>query len=101
MHLDRRDILKIAGCAAASLAGGIIESGRAADAAAAPQTELSSFDATGLAELIRSKQITAAEAVEDAIRKIEAINPRLNAIVCKTYEGARQRLAAGVGDGPF
>src|SRR5207249_11032089 len=56
---------------------------------------------SGLAELIRSKQITAAEAVEDAIRKIEAINPRLNAVVCKTYDRARQRLAVGVGDGSF
>lgn len=101
MHLDRRDILKIAGCAATGLAGSRIAFSRAAEAATAPRTEFSSYDATGLAELIRSKQITAADAVEDTIRKIEAINPKLNAVIHKTYDRARQQLAAGVGDGPF
>jgi amidase len=57
-------------------------------------SELSSYDSTGLAELVRSKQITSAELIEDTIGKIEALNPKLNAVVCKTYERAR-RCAAG------
>ena len=71
------------------------------EASAAPRTELSPYDAVGLAELIRSKKITAAEAVEDVIRKIEALNPKLNAVIHNTYDRARQRLKDGVGAGPF
>jgi amidase len=68
---------------------------------AAPPSDLSNYDALGLAELIRTKQITAAEAVEDVIRKIEAVNPKLNAVINKTYDRARQRVKDGVGAGPF
>jgi amidase len=64
-------------------------------------TSLSSFDAIGLAEQIRRKRITPGEAVEDTIRKIEAVNPRLNAVINKLYDQARQRIKDGVGDGPF
>src|SRR5438045_2806580 len=70
-------------------------------ASAAPRTELSAYDAVGLAELIRSKKITAAEAVEDVIRKIEALNPKLNAVIHNTYDRARQPLKDGVSAGPF
>jgi amidase len=71
--------------------------------AAAPglPPELSSYDALGLAELIRTKQITPCELVEDTIRKIEAINPKLNAVIYKTYDRARKAASAGVGDGPL
>jgi len=69
--------------------------------AAAPRSDLSSYDAMGLAELIRSKQIAPAEAVEDTIRKLEAVNPTLNAVIYKTYDRARRRAAEPVGDGSF
>jgi len=75
--------------------------GATQSAAAAPLSDLSSYDAMGLAELIRTKQITPGEVIEDAIRKIEAINPKLNAVVYKTYDRARQRAAAAVADGAF
>lgn len=38
-------------------------------------------DATGLAELIAARQVTPAEVLEAAIARVEAVNPRLNAIV--------------------
>jgi amidase len=60
---------------------------------AIPRSGLSSYDAMGLAELIRTRQITPGEVVEDTIRKIEAINPKLNAVICKTYERARRRAS--------
>jgi amidase len=102
MDFDRRDLLKMTGCVLSGFGGSLIRSVAAESAlAAVPSSELSRYDATGLAELIRSKQITPAEAVEDAIRKIEATNPKLNAVVYKTYDRARQRLAEGVGNGPF
>jgi amidase len=67
-------------------------------AARHPATELSAYDAIGLAELIRTRQITALELVEDTIRKIEAVDPKLNAIIHKVYDRARQRAATpGVG----
>jgi len=68
---------------------------------AAPRSDLSSYDAMGLAELIRTKQIAPGDAVEDTIRKIEAVNPTLNAVIYKTYDRARQRTVEGVGNGPF
>jgi len=58
--------------------------------------DLSSYDAMGLAELIRIKQITPAEVVEDTIRKIEAVNPKLNAVICKTYARARQQASQAI-----
>jgi amidase len=70
-------------------------------ATASPLSALSSYDAMGLAELIRTKQITAGELVEDTIRKIETINPKLNPVIYKTYDRARQRALAAIDDGPF
>jgi amidase len=63
------------------------------------RSELSSYDAVGLAELIRTGQVTAAEVVEDTIRKIETINPKLNAVIYKVYDPARARAAATLSDG--
>jgi amidase len=67
---------------------------------AVPFSDLLYYDAMGLAELVRARQITPLEIVEDTIRKIESINPKLNAIVHKTYDRARQQAAA-VAHGPF
>lgn len=65
-------------------------------------SEFSRFDALGLAELVRTKQVTPTELVEDAIRRIEALNPKLNAVICKTYDRAlRQCTSAVVHDGLF
>lgn len=43
--------------------------------------EYSSFDGLGLAELIRKKEITKSEVAACAIKAIQTINPKLNAIV--------------------
>jgi amidase len=75
--------------------------GAARVSTAATVSDLSSYDALGLAELIRTKQVAPHEVVEDTIRKIESINPKLNAVIYKTYDRARQRASAGAGDGPF
>jgi amidase len=55
----------------------------------------------GLAELVRRKEITPNEVLEDTIRKIETVNPKLNAVIYKTYDRARQRAAEPVGNGAF
>jgi amidase len=54
-------------------------------------SEFSRFDALGLAELVRTGQVTPQELVEDVIRKIEALNPQLNAVIQKAYDKALHR----------
>lgn len=57
-------------------------------------------DATALAELVRSGEVQAAELVETAITRAEAVNPAINAIAHTLFDEARQ--AAGRGAyGPF
>jgi amidase len=52
-------------------------------------SEYASYDGMGLAELVRRGQVTAAELVEEAIRRIEKHNPTLNAVVCEMYREGR------------
>jgi amidase len=58
-------------------------------------------DAIGLAELIRRKEITAAEALDAAITRAEAVNGRLNAINLPLYDAGRASAAGPVGEGPL
>jgi amidase len=64
-------------------------------------TELSDYDAVGLGELIREKQVSPLELVEDVIRRIERVNPRINAVLTKNFdlEKARGRAKNELGDG--
>lgn len=55
--------------------------------------EYRSRDATGLAELVSSGEITPRELTETAISRIEAINPIVNAVILKAYEQALDELA--------
>ncbi len=59
-----------------------------------------SYDALGLAALVKAGEVTPLELVDTAIERIEAINPQLNAVVQTYYDEAR-RQAEGVPDGPF
>ena len=58
-------------------------------------------DATELAAMIRRKDITALEAVDDAIARAEAMQPKLNFLVTAMFEQARARAKAGGLSGPF
>jgi amidase len=62
--------------------------------------EYGRYDGLGLAELVRRGDVEPAELVEEAIARVEAINPRLNAVVWKLYEEARRAAAAPL-SGPF
>ncbi len=62
--------------------------------------EYDRYDAIGLAELIRNKDITALEAVDEAIARTERLNPKLNAVVFKAYDRAREMAKAGP-EGPL
>jgi amidase len=52
--------------------------------------EFSRYDAVGLGELVRRKEISPLELVESAIEGIEKCNPELNAVIHRRYETARE-----------
>ena len=57
-------------------------------------------DGLGLAELVRTRQVTAAELLETAIQRAEQVNPKLNAIIMPMHDIARQRAQQNL-EGPF
>ncbi|MBM3660566.1 MAG: amidase [Actinobacteria bacterium] len=64
-------------------------------------SELEWLDATALADLVRRGEVTPSELVEDAIARIEARNPSLNAVIIPLFEKARAAAAGTLPDGPF
>ena len=64
-------------------------------------TDYDSFDALGLAELVRKGETSPEELLEEAISRTEKINPEINAVVQKHYDEARAAIQAGLPDGPF
>jgi amidase len=58
-------------------------------------------DALGLAELIKRRDVSAAELLDTALARLEAVNPKINALAHKYEEIARRQIAAGLGGGPF
>jgi Asp-tRNA(Asn)/Glu-tRNA(Gln) amidotransferase A subunit family amidase len=59
------------------------------------------FDAVGLAELVRRRKVSAEELLEAAIERVEARNPRVNAVVARLYDHGRQAIRDGLPDGPL
>jgi len=57
-------------------------------------------DALGLAELVRSRQVSASELLEAAIARSAEVNPKLNAIIIPMHELARERAQQNL-EGPF
>jgi amidase len=51
--------------------------------------EFSRYDGMGLAELVRNGEVAPIDLVEEAIARIEAHNPAVNAVVQKLYDRAR------------
>lgn len=64
-------------------------------------SEYDAHDALGLAALIRTGEVSAADVLEAAIARIEARNPALNAVVHTLYDSARRQADGPLGDGPF
>ena len=62
--------------------------------------EYMEHDGLGLAELVRTGQVSAKEVLEAALARLEQVNPALNAVITPTYDAARA-AAAGAGDGPL
>ena len=71
-------------------------------------TELWRMSATELGEMIRSRQVSCQEVIEEHLRRIEAVNGSINAVVIilaeqalETAKTADRAVAAGSDLGPF
>ncbi|HEX4111015.1 MAG TPA: amidase [Stellaceae bacterium] len=63
--------------------------------------EYESYDALGLAALVKTRDIAPGEILDAMIERVEARNPKVNAVVIEAYDQARAAIAAGLPDGPF
>jgi amidase len=94
MNFSRRGLL----AASAAIAAASSADAKPKTAAApAPWTP----DATEMAGRLRRKEVTAVELVEDAIRKAEALQPKIGALVTSDFDRAMDKAKSGQLSGPF
>lgn len=65
------------------------------------QEIFSTEDGLGLGELVRKGELKPIELVDESIRRIEELNPQLNAVIHKSYDAARAIAQGPLPDGPF
>ncbi len=58
-------------------------------------------DALGLAALVRRREVSPRELIESALAAIEALNPRLNAVIAVLEQQALAAAEGGLSEGPF
>src|SRR5258705_13373840 len=63
--------------------------------------EYGDHDGTGLAQLVRTKQVSARELLDEAIARTASVDPQINAVVVKHYDYAERQIDNGLPDGPF
>src|ERR1700693_5293583 len=63
--------------------------------------EYGSYDGVGLAELVRKKQVSARELLDEAIARTAKVDPQINAVVVKHYDYAQRQIDQVIPDGPF
>ena len=64
--------------------------------------ESAAMDATAQAELVRSGEASPTELVEEAIARVEALNPEVNAVIHELFEqGHAEAASPELPDGPF
>ena len=63
--------------------------------------DYAALDAIALAELVRRQEVRPIELLEATISRIEHLNPRLNAVVTRLYDQAREAVAREMPEGPF
>lgn len=94
--MSRRDVLATG--VSAAVAGAATRAGATSPVRSGP---LDSHDALGLADLVRRRQVSPIELLEDAIVRAETLNPRFNFMAQKHYDLARASIARGLPQGPF
>jgi Asp-tRNA(Asn)/Glu-tRNA(Gln) amidotransferase A subunit family amidase len=62
---------------------------------------LENLDLLGLAALIRDGEVAPEELLDDTLRRLDARNPAVNAVVTDLRDQARAAIEAGLPDGPF
>jgi amidase len=63
--------------------------------------DLARIDATAQAELVRTGEASPAELVEAAIRRVEQLNPELNAVIHPLFDEGRAAASNSLPDGRF
>src|SRR3984893_8806742 len=63
--------------------------------------EYGSYDGMGLADLVRKKQVSARELLDEAIARTAKVDREINAVVVKHYDYAQAQIDSGLPDGPF
>jgi len=63
--------------------------------------EYGSYDAVGLAELVRKREVTPNELLDEAIARTEKVDRTTNAVVVKHYDYAKRQIGNGLPEGPF
>jgi len=103
--MSRRDALKLG--ATAGLGAAALLKTPALGADAAPVTfsglaaEYDNYDGLGLADLIAKRQISALELLNAVRQRVEALNPKLNALCHLFFDKAEAQIKAGLGTGRF
>src|ERR1700680_1471531 len=64
-------------------------------------TETTWLDATAQADLVRRGEVSPRDLVEAAITRIEALNPKLDAVIRTRFDRAREEAAGVLPDGQF
>ena len=54
--------------------------------------EYGNYDAVGLADLVRKKQVTPQELLDEAIARTAKVDPQINAVVVKHYDYAKRQI---------
>src|SRR5580700_5445433 len=63
--------------------------------------EYGNYDAVGLAELVRDKQVSPGELLDEAVARTAKVDPEINAVVVKHYDYAERQITNGLADRPF
>lgn len=99
--LSKRQLLKAGLITGISTVASLASTNSLARSDSSIQEAYSKHDAVGLADLVRQGQLSTTELLDEAIRRAEQLNPRINAIVAEHYDFARRQLAGQLPDGPF
>lgn len=97
MRSSRREFLKQAS------AFPLLALGWRAWQGSASTAELARYDALGLAELVRKREITPLELVEDVLLRVRQVNPEIHAVLTALFdtEKARARARGSLAPGPL
>lgn len=98
-NLTRRNAVKAGLVTATALTMG--SAMRATASSAMSFEEYRSKDGLALAKLVRDGDISAAEVLELAVSRANAVNPAINCIVEELFDRARHETKAGLPQGPF